>query len=166
MGSRATSLCSFQDHVVQTFVFSSRSSCAKTCHPHPTPLLHAQDLLIANDSTVSFLPPSLADNATFFTLPFSNNPPSSLNWNDSHHTKRMSPSKVLSASSIICLPLRSTRTPSNLILTMLFLPLFILLLPWMTPWTFCTTKDFTITYFPSHQITSLLDESSAPYTAP
>ena len=42
---RATSLCSFQDYVVQTFVFSSRSSCAKnmlsssnSSPSHPGPL--------------------------------------------------------------------------------------------------------------------------------
>ena len=60
-------------------VFSSRPSCVKKCHPRPTPLFLAQGLLIANDSTASFPLPFLADNETFFTLPFSNNHPLSLN---------------------------------------------------------------------------------------
>ena len=76
--SRATFLCSFQDCVVQTFVFLSCLSCTTTCHPHPTPLLLVQDLLTVNISTVSFLPLSLDDSATFSMPPFFNNHPLSL----------------------------------------------------------------------------------------
>ena len=73
--SRAALLCSFQDCVVQTFAFSSCPSCATTCHPRPTPLLLVRGLSTVNVSTVSFLPLSLADNATFSMLPFFNNHP-------------------------------------------------------------------------------------------
>ena len=81
---------------------------AELCKPCPTPLLLAQDLSTVSDSIMSFQPPSLADNATFFMLLFSNNHPLSLNWNDSHCTKRMSLFKVSFAFSITCLQLRFT----------------------------------------------------------
>ena len=51
----------------------------KTCHPRPTPLLPVQDLSTVNDSTVSFLPPSLDDNAIFSMPLSSNSHPLSLN---------------------------------------------------------------------------------------
>ena len=102
--SRAVSLfCPSQDRVVQTFVFSSRPSCVVICHPRPTPLLPARDLSTANDSIESFLPPSLVDNETSFTLPSSNNPPLSPSWKDSRHMKKMNPFKASFAFFIICL---------------------------------------------------------------
>ena len=83
-----------KDRVVQTYMFSSRLSCVITCHPRPTPPRLAQDLSTVSDSIMSFLPLSLADNATFSMLPSSNNHPLSPNWKDSRHMKTMSPSRV------------------------------------------------------------------------
>ena len=109
MGSRAASLHPSQDCVVHTFVFSSRLSCVVTCHPCcPTPLLLAQDLLTANDSTVSFLLLSLVNSTTFFMPPFSNSHLLLLNWKDSRYMRMMSPFKVLFASFTTCVQPRFT----------------------------------------------------------
>ena len=95
--------CSLQDCVVQTSVFSSRPSCVTICRLRPTPLLLVQALSIVNDSTVSFLLPSLANSATFFTPLSSNNPPLSRSWKDNHRMKTMRPFRALSASFTTCL---------------------------------------------------------------
>ena len=84
------------------FVFSSCPSCPTKCPPHPTLLLLVQDLSIVNASTMSSLPPSLADNATFFMLPFSNNPPLSHSWKDNRRMKTMSPFRASSAFFTTC----------------------------------------------------------------
>ena len=67
-----------RSHGANLCVFEPPLLCHK-CRLCPTPLLLAQGFSIANDSTMSFPPLSLADNATFFTPPFSNNHPSSHN---------------------------------------------------------------------------------------
>ena len=90
------------------FAFSSCPSCATTCHPRPTLLLLVQDLSTVNDSTMSFLPLSLVDSATFSTPPFSNNHPLSLNWKDSRRMRTMSLFKALFASFTTCLQPRFT----------------------------------------------------------
>ena len=101
--SRAASLCSLPRSCgANLCVFEPPFLCVTICLPRPTPLLLVQGPSIVNDSTVYFLPPSLADSATFFTLPFSNNPPLLHSWKDNCRTKMMSPFRVLSAFFTTC----------------------------------------------------------------
>ena len=96
-----------QDCVVQTSCFRA-AFLVIPCLPCPTPLLLAQDLSIVNGSIVFSLPPSLADNTTFFMLLFSNSHLLLLNWKGSRHTKMMSLFRVLFVSFITCVRHRFT----------------------------------------------------------
>ena len=146
------------------FVFSSHLSSPKKCPRHSTPPPPSWDTLIVNASTESSLLPFPVDNEISSMHPSSNSHPSSSNLSDNPLMKMTNPFRVLSKFSTTYVPLKSTLTPLNLILTISFPPPFISWPPSMTPWT-SMIKDSIIVSYPSHLTTSPSHISSVPSTA-